>query len=62
MNKETKNKFKNVSAHSFTTFNNELVVSFDGFEDQNDIKEFADFVFARIKMRYWHSEGVPTFH
>jgi hypothetical protein len=38
------------------------VVSFDGFEDQKDIIEFADFVFARIKMRYWHSEKVPTFH
>ena len=55
-------KYKNVSAVSFTTYNNELVISFDGFEDQKDIIEFADFVFAKIKMRYWHSEGVPTFH
>jgi len=62
MNKKIKDKYKNVSAYSFSTFNNELVVSFDGFEDQRDIVEFADFVFARIKMRYWHSEGVPTFH
>ncbi|QIZ21561.1 hypothetical protein E5R92_07175 [Candidatus Pelagibacter giovannonii] len=62
MNKKIKDKYKNVSAYSFTTYNNELVVSFDGFEDQRDIIEFADFVFARIKMRYWHSEGVPTFH
>ena len=62
MNKKIKNKYKNISAYSFTTYNNELVVSFDGFEDQKDILEFADFVFARIKMRYWHSEKVPTFH
>ena len=64
MNEELvfKDKYKNVSAYSFTTYNNELVVSFDGFEDQKDIIEFADFVFARIKMRYWHSENVPTFH
>ena len=62
MNKQTKNKFKNVSASSFSTYNNELVVSFDGFEEQKDIKEFADFVFARIKMRYWHTDKVPTFH
>ena len=62
MNDKLKNKYKNISAYSFTTFNNELVVSFDGFEDQKDILEFADFVFAKIKMRYWHSEGVPTFH
>ena len=62
MNKKIKNKFKNISAYSFTTYNNELVVSFDGFEDQKDILEFVDFVFAKIKMRYWHSENVPTFH
>ncbi|MDA7480960.1 hypothetical protein N9A07_00595 [Candidatus Pelagibacter ubique] len=62
MTKKIKDKYKNVSAYSFTTYNNELVVSFDGFEDQKDIIEFADFVFTRIKMRYWHSENVPTFH
>ena len=55
-------KYKNVNAVSFTTYNNELVISFDGFESQQDIIEFADFVFAKIKMRYWHSENVPTFH
>ena len=62
MSKKIKDKYKNISAYSFTTYNNELVVSFDGFEDQKDILEFADFVFAKIKMRYWHSEKVPTFH
>ena len=62
MTKKIKDKYKNISAYSFTTYNNELVVSFDGFEDQKDILEFADFVFAKIKMRYWHSESVPTFH
>ena len=62
MNKKIKNKYKNISAYSFTTFNNELVISFDGFKNQADIIEFADFVFAKIKMRYWHSENVPTFH
>ena len=49
MTKKIKDKYKNVSAYSFTTYNNELVVSFDGFEDQKDILEFADFVFARIR-------------
>jgi len=56
------NKYKNVSAMSFTTFNKELVVSFDGFEDEEDIKEFADFIFSKIKMRYYHSDKVPTYH
>ena len=55
-------KYKEVSAYSFTTYNNELVISFDGFQNQQDILEFADFVFAKIKMKYWHSENVPTFH
>ena len=67
MNKDNKKKFlpdkyNKVSAHSFTTYNNELVISFDGFENQKDIIEFADFVFAKIKMKYWHSDKVPTFH
>ena len=47
-----KDKYKGLSAYSFTTYNNELVISFDGFENQQDILEFADFVFAKIKMRY----------
>ncbi len=61
MNKVT-DKYKNVSAMTFTTFNNELVISFDGFEDQKDIRDFADFVFSKIKMRYWHSDKAPTYH
>ena len=55
-------KYKNVSAISFTTYNNELVISFDGFENQKDIIEFADFVFSKIKMRYWHTDKPPTYH
>jgi len=55
-------KYKNVSAVSFTTYNNELVISFDGFNNQEDIREFADFVFSKIKMKYWHSDTIPTYH
>ena len=67
MDKDNKKKFlpdkyNEVSAYSFTTYNNELVISFDGFANQADILEFADFVFAKIKMKYWHSDKVPTFH
>ena len=67
MDKDNKKKFladkyEKVSAYSFTTYNNELVISFDGFENQKDILEFADFVFAKIRMRYWHTDKVPTFH
>ena len=60
--KANKDKYKNLSATSFTTYNNELVISFDGFANQEDIVEFADFVFAKIKMKYWHADKVPTFH
>ena len=42
-------KYKNVSAISFTTYNKELVVSFDGFESEEDIRDFADFLFSKIK-------------
>jgi len=56
-------KYKNVSALSFTTRNKELVISFDGFEEEEDLKEFADYVFSKIRMRYWHQEnGPPTYH
>ena len=37
-----KDKYKNISAYSFSTYNNELVISFDGFANQDDITEFAD--------------------
>ena len=57
-----KNKFKNVSAISFTTYHNELMINFTGFESKDDLKEFADFVFAKIKMRYSHMEDPPTIH
>ena len=55
-------KYKNVSAISFSTFNKELVVSFDGFENEEDIREFADYLFSKIKMRYWHTNKAPTYH
>ena len=44
-------KYKNISAVSFTTYNNELVISFDGFENQQDIMDFAEFVFSKIKCK-----------
>jgi hypothetical protein len=60
--KYLKDKFKNVSALSFTTYGNELVINFSGFEDHADLKEFADFVFAKIRMRYSHFTESPTIH
>ena len=60
--KYLKDKFKNVSAISFTTFGDELVINFSGFEHHDDLKEFADFVFAKIRMRYSHLQNPPTIH
>jgi hypothetical protein len=60
--KYLKDKFKNVSALSFTTYGNELVINFSGFEDHADLKEFADFVFGKIRMRYSHFTESPTIH
>ena len=60
--KYLKDKFKNVSAISLTTFGDELVINFSGFEHHDDLKEFADFVFAKIKMRYPHLQDPPTIH
>lgn len=62
MDKKIPNKFKDVQALSFTT-GRELVISFEGFEDEADLRDFADFVFAKIKMRYSHApDGPPTYH
>jgi len=55
-------KFKNVSAFTFSTHGNELMMVFSGFEEEDDLKEFSDFVFAKIKMNYWDTDKVPTIH
>lgn len=60
--KKTLNKFKNVSAVSFSTYGKELMICFSGFEDEEDLKDFTDFLFAKIKMSYTTSENVPSFH
>jgi hypothetical protein len=45
-------KYKEVQAVTFSTYSNELIISFSGFADEEDIKEFADFIFAKINMQY----------
>ena len=37
-------------------------VELNGFEQEEDIGEFADFLFGKIKMNYFHAEGPPTIH
>ena len=62
MNKFIKDKFRNVSAISFKAYNNELIINFSGFEQEEDLTEFCEFVFRAIKMPLNFSEGPPTVH
>lgn len=55
-------KFKNVSAFTFTTYSGELMMVFNGFEEETDLPEFADFVFTKIKMRYYNNDKIPSIH
>ena len=62
MNKFIKDKFRNVSAISFKAYDNELIINFSGFEEEEDLAEFCEFVFNAIKMPSNFNEGPPTVH
>ena len=62
MNKFIKDKFQNVSAISFKAYNNELIINFSGFEQEEDLAEFCEFVFNAIKMPSNFNKGPPTVH
>ena len=62
MNKFIKDKFQNVSAISFKAYNNELIINFSGFEEEEDITEFCEFVFNAIKMPSNFNQEPPTVH
>ena len=61
-NQFIQNKFRNVSAISFKAYNNELIINFSGFEQDEDLNEFCEFVFRSIKMPSNFSEAPPTVH
>ena len=54
-------KFKDIEAISMGS-SESLVISFHGFEDKDEVREFADYIFARIKMKYSSLEKPPTIH
>ena len=62
MNKFIKDKFRNVSAVSFTAYPNDLIINFSGFDDDDDRIEFLEFIFKKIKMSHTFTEGPPTVH
>ena len=51
MNKFIKDKFRNVSAVSFTAYPNDLIINFSGFDEDEDRVEFLEFIFNKIKER-----------
>jgi len=55
-------KFKNIQAVTYSTYQDELIINFSGFTNEEDLKEFADFVFAKIKMRYIDLKNMPSIH
>ena len=55
-------KFKDIQAVTYSTYKDELIINFSGFENEDDLKEFADFIFAKIQMRYVDLRHVPSIH
>ena len=58
---DIRSKFKDIEAISMGS-SDSLVISFHGFKDKEDIDEFCQFVFAKIKMRYHSLEKPPSIH
>ena len=56
-----KEKFKDIEAISMGSHES-LVISFHGFQDKDEVKEFADYIFAKIKMSYHSLEKPPSIH
>ena len=54
-------KFKDIEAISMSS-SESLVISFHGFKDREDITEFCEYVFAKIRMSYHSLEKPPTIH
>ena len=50
--KKIPDKFKDVTGFTFTTVGGEMMIVFHGFHDDDDMPEFAEFVFSRLKMDF----------
>jgi len=62
MTKYIKNKFRNVTAISFKSYDNDLIINFSGFEDEEDLQDFCEFVFNNIRMYSNFNDKPPTVH
>ena len=54
-------KFKEIEALSMGSTKS-LVLTFHGFSDLEEVREFNEYVFSRIKMNYSSLEKPPTIH
>ena len=54
-------KYTDIEAISMGS-DSSLIISFHGFKDREDMLDFCDFVFAKIKMSYRRLEKPPTIH
>ena len=56
-------KFKEVEAISYgTSSDNSLVVSFHNFENRDEMMDFQEYLFSRIKMNYHPMTSPVTVH
>lgn len=62
MSKYIKDKYRNVTAISFKAYDNDLIINFSGFDNEDDIYEFCEFVFRNIGMHSNYNEKPPTVH
>jgi len=62
MTKYIKDKFRNVTAISFKAYDNDLIINFSGFETEQDIEKYYEYVYNSIHMRSNFGENPPTVH
>jgi len=62
MTKYIKDKFRNVTAISFKSYDNDLIINFSGFEDEEDLQDYCEFVFNNIGMYSNFNDKPPTVH
>tara|TARA_Y100000004_G_scaffold63174_1_gene70779 strand:- start:353 stop:541 length:189 start_codon:yes stop_codon:yes gene_type:complete len=59
--KKIKNRFKDVTAISFSNEEG-LLVNFHGFYSEEDKHEFTEYLFRKINMSYQGMDHPPTLH
>ena len=64
MSKDKKiiNRFKDVTAISFSAADDGLFITFHGFVTEDDKHEFTEYLFRKINMSYFGMEHPPTLH